>query len=90
MAACFEPLARDRIWLLADGVWPKKGFNGDGAVASYLNDKGDNHGPHGNNICNVRAVQRVGICPHSHEPRASTDPIHAAALVVLHPNRWSP
>ena len=37
--ACFEPLARDRIWLLADGVWPKKGFNGDGAVVSYLNDR---------------------------------------------------
>jgi hypothetical protein len=70
-------------------VWPKKGFNGDGAVVSYLNDKGDNHGPYGNYFCSVRAVQRVGICPHSHEPRASTDPIHAAASVVLHQNQGS-
>ena len=39
MAGCFEHLARDRIWLLPDGPWPKEGFNGDGAVVSYLDDK---------------------------------------------------
>ncbi len=38
MAACFEHLARGRIWRLADGVWPKEGINGDGTVVSYLNN----------------------------------------------------
>jgi hypothetical protein len=68
----------------------KEGFNGDGAVVSYLNDKGDNDDTYGNSIGGVRAVQHLGICPRSHESHVRTDPIHAAASVVLHPNQGSP
>ena len=77
MAACFEPLARDRIWLLADGVWPKKGFNGDGAVVAYLNNKGDNHETYGNgtSLC-VRALQHLRICPHRSSQVERQDSYH--------------
>jgi len=76
--------------VLADGPWPKEGFNGDGAVVSYLNDKGDNDDTYGDSISGVRAVQHVRIRPHSHESHVGTDPIRAAPSVVLHPNPGSP
>jgi hypothetical protein len=88
--ACFEHLARNRIWLLPDGPSLKEGFNGDGAVVSYLNSIGDNDGTHGNSISGVRAVQHLRICPDSHGSHARTDPIHPAPSVVSHPNQGSP
>ena len=59
-------------------------------LSLYLDDKGDNDEPYGNSIGGVRAVQHVRIRPHSHESHVRTDPIHAAASVVLHPNQRSP
>src|SRR5260370_26092854 len=56
-AAFFEHLARNRIWLLPDVLWPEEGFNGDGAVVSYLDDKGDNDEPYSNSISSVRVIQ---------------------------------
>ncbi len=69
---------------------PKEDFNGGGTVVSYLNDKGDNDEPYGNSISGVRAIQRVRICPHSHESHVRTDPIFAVPSVVSHPKSGSP
>jgi diaminopimelate epimerase len=42
-----------------------KGFIGDGAVVSYLNNKGDNHETCGNGTrLGVCALQHLRICPH--------------------------
>jgi hypothetical protein len=43
----------------------KQGFNGDGAVVSYLKNKGDNHETYDNSIslC-VRALQHGRACKH--------------------------
>jgi hypothetical protein len=43
----------------------KQGFNGDGAVVSYLENKGDNHETYDNSIglC-VRALQHGRACKH--------------------------
>jgi hypothetical protein len=43
-----------------------KGFIGDGAVVSYLNNKGDIHETYGNGTSlGVRVLQHLRICPHS-------------------------
>jgi hypothetical protein len=43
----------------------KQGFNGDGAVVSYLKNKGDDHETYdpGTGLC-VRALKYVRICVH--------------------------
>jgi len=54
-----------------------KGFIGDGAVASYLNSKGDNHETYGNGTSlSVSALQHLRICPHSWSRVGRQDPSH--------------
>jgi hypothetical protein len=55
-----------------------KEFIGDGAVVSYLNNKGDNDETYGNGTCVcVRALQHLRICPHSSSQVERQDPYRA-------------
>ena len=58
-------------------IGANKGFIGDGAVVSYLNNKGDDHETYGNgtSLC-VRALQHLRICPHSSSQVERQDPYH--------------
>jgi hypothetical protein len=52
-----------------------KGFIGDGAIVSYLVNKGDNHETYGNGTSvGVRALQHLRICPHSSSQVERQDP----------------
>jgi len=88
-AACFEHLALN-LGYYPTGHGLKKVLMVTVRLSLYLDDKGDNDEPYGNSISGVRAIQHVRICPHSHGSHVRTDPIHAAASVVLHPNQRSP
>jgi hypothetical protein len=70
-------LAKSRAPGVSAAIALEKGFNGDGAVVSYLNGKGDSHETYGNSIsfC-VRALQRRRTCPHSSSRVARQDLSH--------------
>jgi hypothetical protein len=60
-----KKLALRDVNSFASSTVPKQGFNGDGAVVSYLGNKGDNHETYDNSIslC-VRALQHGRACKH--------------------------
>jgi hypothetical protein len=57
----------------------KQGFNGNGAVVSYLENKGDNHETYDNSIslC-VRALQHGRTCKHGSSRAERQDPSYVA------------
>jgi ABC-type phosphate/phosphonate transport system substrate-binding protein len=60
-----KKLALRDVNSFASSAVPKQGLNGDGAVVSYLENKGDNHETYDNSIslC-VRALQHGRACKH--------------------------
>jgi hypothetical protein len=60
-----QKLALRDVNSFASSTVLKQGFNGDGAVVSYLENKGDNHETYDNSIslC-VRALQHGRACKH--------------------------
>jgi hypothetical protein len=71
-----KPALRD-VNSVASSTVLKLGFNGDGAVVSYLEKKGDNHETYDNSIslC-VRALRRGRNSPHSSSRVARQDLSH--------------
>jgi hypothetical protein len=73
-----EVTTPDLLRLAPSVTWAaNKGFIGDGAVVSYLNNKGDNHETYGNgtSLC-VRALQHLRICPHASSQVERQDSSH--------------
>jgi hypothetical protein len=60
-----QKLALRDVNSFASSTVLKRGFNGDGAVVSYLENTGDNHETYdpGTSLC-VRALKYVRTCVH--------------------------
>src|ERR1700674_2352450 len=83
LSPSLEPDSAARSAPLGNAIAPSatsaadKDFIGDGAVVSYVNNKGDNHETYGNGTSRcVGALQHLRICPHSSSRVERQDPSH--------------